>query len=151
MIQQDVQGRTLPEIVRIPTIAKQARVGALAFSRPIIAFWMIRVAIAQLLADLWHRQPLPLQLAMETFFTVHAPVHHSLMYHVFRHGSSCTRNHCTTRGRSRSGISAYLGTPKAALIKQAVIQVMPRYTMYFFHARSFFVYFFYDDSRVIPR
>jgi hypothetical protein len=28
---------------------------------------------------------------------------------------------------------------------------VPRCTMYFFHAKNFFPYFFYDDRRVIPR
>ncbi len=40
---------------------------------------------------------------------------------------------------------------KAPLIKQAALCMKSRYTAYFFHANSFFAYFFYDDSRVIPR
>jgi hypothetical protein len=49
-------------------------------------------------------------------------------------------------GRSRKHAGG-----KVSLIKQTVIYVMPREATYFFHAHSFFAYFFYDDSRVIPR
>src|SRR5712691_10033345 len=66
VIEQDAQGVALPEIARIPTIAKQTRVDALAFSRQIIEFRMICIRLAQLLTDLQHPQTLCLQLAVET-------------------------------------------------------------------------------------
>src|SRR5215471_14186528 len=40
---------------------------------------------------------------------------------------------------------------KTPLIKPPVFYMKLRFTPYFFHANSFFAYFFYDDSRVIPR
>jgi hypothetical protein len=42
-VEQDAQPMALPEIARIPTIAKEAGVETCAFSRQIIEFWMICV------------------------------------------------------------------------------------------------------------
>src|SRR5258708_33518119 len=65
-IDHHAQRIALPEIARIPTIAKEARLETFAFSRQVVEFWMSCVRLAKLLADLQHGQALFLQFSVET-------------------------------------------------------------------------------------
>src|SRR5216683_675232 len=65
-IDHDAQRIALPEIARIPTIAKEARLETFAFSRQVIELWMICVRLTKLITDLQHRKALFLQFAVET-------------------------------------------------------------------------------------
>src|SRR5258708_34603018 len=65
-IDHDAQRIALPEIARIPTIAKEARLDTFAFPRQVIEFWMICVRLTKRITDLQHRKALFLECAVET-------------------------------------------------------------------------------------
>src|SRR5258708_16012944 len=69
-IDHDAQRIALPEIARIPTIAKEARLDTFAFDRQVIEFWMICVRLPKRITDLQHGKALCFECAVETSSTL---------------------------------------------------------------------------------